>query len=106
MRKFMLVAAIFLTSTASYAGPSRGLSLASADPDQPTIDQQQQTPQTSAVQQPAATAPAPAPAPAPQTETRTPATDERPSPTSRPKRRSDPIEARIIYELHRHGIYW
>jgi hypothetical protein len=99
MRKSILVAAIFLTSTASYAGPSRGLSLASADPNQPTIDQQQ-TPQTSAVQHPAASDPAP------QTQTKTPVADERPSPTSRPKRRSDPLEACIIYELHRHGIYW
>jgi hypothetical protein len=90
MRKFMLVAAIFLTSTAAYAGPSRGLSLASADPNQPA----------SAVQQPAATNPAP------QTQSKTPVADERPTQISRPKRRSDPIEARIIYELHRHGIYW
>jgi hypothetical protein len=100
MRKFMLAAAIFLTSTASYAGPSRGLSLASADPNQPTIDQQQQTPQTSAVQKPTARDPAP------QTQTETPVADERPTQISRPKRRSDPLEARIIYELHRHGIYW
>jgi hypothetical protein len=99
MRKFMLVAAIFLTSTAAYAGPSRGLSLASADPNQPAIDQQQTSP-TSAVQQPAATNPAP------QTQSKTPVADERPTQISRPKRRSDPIEARIIYELHRHGIYW
>jgi hypothetical protein len=24
----------------------------------------------------------------------------------KPKRRRDSTEARVIYELHRHGIYW
>jgi hypothetical protein len=96
MRKFILIAAIALTSTASYAGPSRSLSLASADANQPLTDQQK--PQNPAVPQP------PVANPAPQTQTRTPVTDERP--TSRQKRRPVPVEARIIYELHRHGIYW
>jgi outer membrane biosynthesis protein TonB len=97
MRKFILIAAIALTSTASYAGPSRSLSLASADPNQPTTEQQQK-PQNPVVPQPAAANPAP------QIQTKTPVTDERPA--SRQKRRPIPVEAQIIYELHRHGIYW
>ncbi len=94
MRKFFLVAAIALTSTACYAGPSRSLSLASADA-QSTVSQQK--PQT-----------ADAPAVAPLQQTKAPATADAPghTETRKPARMSGITEARIIYELHRHGIYW
>jgi hypothetical protein len=97
MRKFMLIAAIALTSTTASAGPS--LSLASADAGQGTIEQQTKPQSTDVSKSPAAN-------PVPQTQSKTPAPDERRSQTARPKRGSAPIEARIIYELHRHGIYW
>jgi hypothetical protein len=97
MRKFVLVAAIALTSTAAYAGPSRSLSLASADPNQTATEQKPQT--TEATQPPAAN-------PTPQTQAKTPVTEDKATPASRPRRKSATTEARIIYELHRHGIYW
>jgi hypothetical protein len=97
MRKFILIAAIALTSTAAYAGPSRSLSLASADPNQTATEQK---PQTTEVAQP------PAVNPPPQTQAKAPVTEEKTTQTSRPRRTSASTEARIIYELHRHGIYW
>jgi hypothetical protein len=103
MRNFVLIAAMVLASASAQAGESRGLTLASND-------------------DPAATAqPAPAAAPAP---AETPKYVERPSAvdakatTDQPKTDSKPVvkaekkkhhestEARVIYELHRHGIYW
>jgi hypothetical protein len=38
--------------------------------------------------------------------TKDPATADKPADVVREKRRHVPTEARIIYELHRHGIYW
>ena len=32
--------------------------------------------------------------------------DIQPLRADKPKRRHEPTEARVIYELHRHGIYW
>jgi hypothetical protein len=103
MRNFVLIAAMVLASASAQAGESRGLTLASND-------------------DPAAAAqPAPAAAPAP---AETPKYVERPSAvdakatTDQPKADSKPVvkaekkkhhestEARVIYELHRHGIYW
>jgi hypothetical protein len=94
MRKFFLVAAIALLSTASYAGPSRSLSLAAADA-QSTVPQEKP---------PAADTPAIAPL----QQTKAPATADTPrhTETRKPVKRSGITEARIIYELHRHGIYW
>jgi len=94
MRKFFLVVAIALMSTASYAGPSRSLSLAAADA-QSTISQQK--PQT-----------ADAPGTTPQQQTKAPTTADAPrhAETRKPAKRHGWTEARIIYELHRHGIYW
>jgi hypothetical protein len=97
MRKFILVAAIALTSTAAYAGPSRSLSLASADPNQTVTEQK---PQAKEVAQPPVTNPPQ------QTQAKTPVIEDKATPVSRPRRKSATTEARIIYELHRHGIYW
>jgi hypothetical protein len=83
MRQLMLIAAVALVSTAANAGPSRGLSAASADATQP-VTQQPKTP-------------------IPATAT---ATVDKPAEIVKPKRAHVSTEARVIYELHRHGIYW
>ena len=124
MRKFILIAAMVLASASAQAGQSRSLILAAND-EQPSTEQ----PVT-----PAAPQTAPAPAAAPQTTTTTtdtpkyverpaavtpaattPATTTTETPkttkstdakaSDKAKKRRD-TEARVIYELHRHGIYW
>jgi|SRR5665213_736016 len=122
MRKFALIAALVLVSATAWAGESRNLTLAAGD-------------ETATAAQPAAKAtPADAPktadatAPA-ETTAETPKYVERPaavSPTAdapkadiatkpvvaqgpkadKPKHKRYWNEARIIGELHRHGIYW
>ena len=111
MRKFILIAAMVLASATAQAGGGRGLVLASND-------------------EPAAAEPSNAveakPAEAPKYVERPPAVDtktEQSKPTAEPskpvasknaeplkaeksRRRHESTEARVIYELHRHGIYW
>jgi hypothetical protein len=80
MRKLILIAAVALASTAANAGPSRGLSVTSADATQPVMEHPKtQTPDTTA---------------------------DKPAEVMKPKRAHVSTEARVIYELHRHGIYW
>jgi hypothetical protein len=106
MRRFVLIAAIVLTSASAWADQPRGLSLASNN-------------ETPAAAQPSA-------AEAPKAETakvETPkdeaskavpaGNDAAPQPSKptsgkseKPKVKRDAVEARVIYELHRHGIYW
>ena len=100
MRQLILIAAITLASTAANAGPSRSLSLASADAAQPVTEQPKA--QTA---EPAKTFERPKPV-APQEAAKGPASGDRPSEIAKPKRRPLSTEARVIYELHRHGIYW
>jgi hypothetical protein len=100
MRKLVLIAAITLACTAANAGPSRSLSLASADATQPVTEQ----PKTQAAE-PATTLERPKPA-TPQAAVKDPATVDKPADVVKPKPRRISTEARIIYELHRHGIYW
>jgi hypothetical protein len=95
MGKLALIVAIILASTAANAGQSRGLSLASADAGQPVTEQ----PKTQAAE-PAKTVERPKLG-APQE-----ATGDKPAAVVKPKRTHVSTEARIIYELHRHGIYW
>ena len=83
MRKLILVAAVALVSTAAHAGQSRGLSLAS------TMAAPSATEQSSS-----------------QTQSKTPLVEDKSTSTARPKRKHLSTEARIIQELHRHGIYW
>jgi hypothetical protein len=94
MRKLLLIAAITLASTAANAGPSRSLSLASADATQPATEQ----PKTQAAE------------PATTVERSKPGTPQgaakEPADVAKPRPRHVSTEARIIYELHRHGIYW
>jgi hypothetical protein len=108
MRKFVLIAAMVLVSAAAQAGTSRGLTVASND-EVPAAEQPKAAP---------AETPADAPkyvarpavdtaAPAPQGDESKPVADKdiRPK-AARSRRHHGSIEARVIYELHRHGIYW
>ncbi len=81
MRKLILVAAVALISTAARAGDSRGLSLAS-----PTA--------------------APSAAEQSQNQTKAPPAEDKSLDAAKPRRKHLTAEARIIRELHRHGIYW
>jgi cell division septation protein DedD len=110
MRKYMLIAALVLISATAQAAGTRGLTLASND--EPTVVEQPKE------QPKAAEAPAAAQAPkyvdrpaavnttteAPKADAAKPVADNNPRRAEKPKRKS--TEARVIYELHRHGIYW
>jgi hypothetical protein len=123
MRKFMLITAMVLVSATAHAGGQRSLTLASSDEPAKSVE-------TKAVDaKPADAKPAEAPpAEAPQYVERPAAVDTQPATqcqpaasttadapkvtpkeiatAERPKRRHPSTEARIISELHRHGIYW
>jgi hypothetical protein len=112
MRKFVLIAAaLVLASASAQAGGSRSLTLASNDDPLATT---QAAPATEV-------APAAAPADAPKYVERPSAVDTKATPDqpkvdgktgSKPivkadrKKHRESTEARVIYELHRHGIYW
>jgi hypothetical protein len=123
MRKFILIAAMVLASASAQAGQSRSLILAANDEqpstEQPAIPAAPQTtpapavaPQTTTtttdtpkyVERPAAVAPA-ATTPA-TTTTETPKTTKTTDAKADKARKRRDTEARVIYELHRHGIYW
>jgi hypothetical protein len=115
MRKFILIAAMVLASATAQAGGTRGLTLASNDEPAAATEQPKASEAPKAVEapktveapkyvdRPAAVsttteAPKVDPArPVPDKDTQTPK-------TAKSKRSS--TEARVIYELHRHGIYW
>jgi hypothetical protein len=96
MRKLILIAAIVLISASAQAGPSRGLTLAANDPPataDPTADQPKADPaktdQTKSEQiKPDQTKTVPG------------------KKVEKPRHSRESTEARVIYELHRHGIYW
>jgi hypothetical protein len=103
MRKFILIAAMVLASASAQAGGSRGLTLASND-----------DPATTTQPAPASEA---TPADAPKYVERPSAVDtkaatDQPKADAKPvvkadrKKHRESVEARVIYELHRHGIYW
>jgi hypothetical protein len=100
MRKLIMIVAITLASTAANAGPSRGPSLASADATLPVTEQPktQTAAPTTTVERPKLGTP--------QEAAKDPATGEKPAEVVKPKRSHVSTEARIIYELHRHGVYW
>ncbi|WP_407115536.1 hypothetical protein [Bradyrhizobium sp. LMG 9283] len=119
MRKLILIAAMSLLATQVHAGGSRSLSLAATDASQQAIEQ----PVTAvATQAPPATPRAndqtatntPTAAPTPATTVPPAATAPqsiaaptvRATETTKPRRRQPSVEARVIRELHRHGIYW
>ncbi|WP_439371662.1 hypothetical protein [Bradyrhizobium sp. DASA03120] len=124
MRKLMLIAAMSLLATGAHAGGARSLSLAASSASQqqpantaatPPTTQVPSAPQRTNVQM-ATTAPTSAATTAPATSTATPAATPTAQPaataaattteTAKPKRRQPSNEARVIRELHRHGIYW
>jgi hypothetical protein len=128
MRKFILITAMVLVSATAQASGPRGLTLASneepaaAAPAQavdtkpadtkpadakpvdakPTENQPAETPKY--VDRPAAVG-SKAQQSADQCPCAAPAGTDAPK-TIKPKRRHESTEARVIYELHRHGIYW
>ena len=119
MRKLMVIAAMSLLATQAFADGSRSLSLAATDASQRATE----PPATTATVAPQASeAPATSPTANVQTATTTPAsaspaatqTATAPaampvagtSEVTKPKRRHPSTEARVIRELHRHGIYW
>ena len=127
MRKFILVAAMLLASASAQAGVSRSLILAAND--EVTTPAQPAATTTTAPAPPATTPATTTPStdtpkfverPAVAPTTTTPATPAKTITTGTPKTTkpvaSDPkadkakrrrdTEARVIYELHRHGIYW
>ncbi|MBR1167719.1 hypothetical protein ACNJYD_37010 [Bradyrhizobium sp. DASA03005] len=110
MRKLILIAAMSLLASQAHAGGSRSLSLAAANPNQPATEQPAATPPQATqaspanVQTPAAPAATTPTAAAPAQSTTTPAAKT--TETPKPKRRQPSVEARVIRELHRHGIYW
>jgi hypothetical protein len=97
MRKFALIATMVLVSATAQAGQTRSLTLASAEPaaastpSAPADAAKVQTTQTPD----AATPKADGGKQAPQT-----------AKTDKPRHKKHWTEARIINELHRHGIYW
>jgi hypothetical protein len=128
MRKFILITAMVLASATAQAGQSRSLTMASND-DQAIVGQQ---PAASEVTKPsdvksteakpsetAAPVEAAKPVDAPKYVERPPAVEPAAEPAKtapekssqivkaeKPKHRHETTEARVIYELHRHGIYW
>ena len=126
MRKLILVATLCLLSATAQAGVSRSLTLASND--EPAAAQQpkaseQKVSEQKPVEAPAsvdATKPVEAPKyierpaavattpPAPQVDQAKPVAEKniRTPKAERSKRRRGTTEARVIYELHRRGIYW
>jgi hypothetical protein len=100
MRKLFLIAAITLASTAANAGPSRSLSLATADAT-PQVTAQPGT-QAAEPTTPTTTVERPQPV-MPQAAAKDPA--DKPV-VAKPRPRHASTETRIIHELHRHGIYW
>jgi hypothetical protein len=121
MRKLILIAAVSLLASQAYAGGPRSLSLAATNASQQTAE-----PATTAATPPQAPAAAPtnvqtattapastSPAATATTSATAPAaTQSSAAPiastteTTKPKRRQPSTEARVIRELHRHGIYW
>ena len=110
MRKFILIAAMVLASATAQAGGTRGLTLASNDEpavagpstpaeapksvERPSVVDTN-TEQPAAQCQPVAPKNAEAPAAAPEI-----------ARTTKHAHRRVSVEARVISELHRHGIYW
>lgn len=98
MRKLILIAAVSLLASQAYADGSRSLSLAATNASQ------------QATEQPATQTATATPASATAGTTTTPAATMSAAPaqatTTKPKRRSPSVEARVVRELHRHGIYW
>jgi hypothetical protein len=100
MRKLILIAAMVLASATAQAGSSRNLTMAAND--QPAAVEAEAP---KFVERPAAVE---TKADEPKAEPAKVVTEksvETPK-VEKPKRKRMSTEARVIYELHRHGIYW
>jgi hypothetical protein len=124
MRKFILITAMVLASATAQAGQSRNLTVAdneqTATVTPPALPEVAKPAEVKSAEVKPAETPAPAeaakPADAPKYVERPAAVDAtaKPAPaktadatkTDKPKHRHESTEARVIYELHRHGIYW
>lgn len=109
MRQLILIAALVLASASAQAAGMRGLTLASSDDQTPstvdaptTVDDGKAVETPKYIDRPAAVNAATA---APASDAGKPAVVPAPK-AARRKPRRDWTEARIIGELHRHGIYW
>ena len=104
MRKFILVATLVLASASAQAGAPRGLALASDEPAAAEQPKAAETPKATDapkyVERPPAVEPA---TDQPKVGQPKSAPDKR---AERPRRHRGLTGARIVYELHRHGIYW
>jgi hypothetical protein len=116
MRKFILITAMVLASATAQADVSRGLTVASND-EPAAVEQAKPAEASKAVE-------ATKHVDAPKYVERPAAVDAKAEPpkidavkpvaekdaqllkAEKPKRRHESTEARVIYELHRHGIYW
>jgi hypothetical protein len=116
MRKFILITAMVLASATAQAGTSRSLTMASNDEpaavEQPKaaeaakpVEMSKPVEAPKYVERPAAVEPKAQP---PKADAVKPVADKdaQPLKAEKPKRRHESTEARVIYELHRHGIYW
>lgn len=112
MRRFILIAAIVLTSASAWADQPRGLSLASNSETQAAAQPGATEPskaETAKVEAPKDEAPKAVPAvndASPSEPSRADQAKPVSSKTEKPKVKRDAVEARVINELHRHGIYW
>jgi hypothetical protein len=117
MRKFILIAAMVLASATAQAGSSRSLTMAAND--QPVVAEAPKAANKAAnkaAEQPVSEAPKFVERPVavetkaeePKAEPAKPVAEksvETPK-VERPRRKRMSTEARVIFELHRHGIYW
>jgi len=104
MRKFILIAALVLVSATAQAGTTRGLTVASNDETATEAPKAAETPKY--VARPAAIDTTRAQRLKAEQAKRLAAKDPRALRAEQAKRKRGSIVARVIYALHRHGIYW
>jgi len=106
MRKFILIAAMVLVSATAQAGVKRGLTMAANDEQPAATDQAKPAETPKYVARPAAVDTTRAQRLKAEQAKRLAAKDPRALRAEQAKRKRGSIVARVIYALHRHGIYW
>jgi hypothetical protein len=100
MHKFFLIAAMVLASATAQAGSTRTL-ITQASNEEPAAAEQGTSEAPKYVARPSATTEQP------KSDEAKPGAKTATTPRAeKPRRRGASTEARVIYELHRHGIYW